>query len=306
MNFSQQHLRNGMNHTMKKVLFLGFCLIITSICSAQGKPNWGITELQQIVDLEESTLLIPLLDEPESSSISMTRDPKLMRIREVNQARIAAGQNNFKMASSLFYYMVDSTAIYEGKFHGVVFDSDGQPSDLTKPRSDLFVVEYLSPNWMGRREVVVYNQRRIRKQERKGKKHQDIIDELERQILLESDSARIAKKRKKRDWHQTKAMDIMAPKSIFPKHDKLNSYWTEKEYFHAESVGHRRLAIRRLESKNFVASKNVSYKVNWNFVARLHSSVDEKTKYAEAFGYLNTKLLSRKTKLAKGLRIEQN
>lgn len=292
--------------SLRSVLVLSVSILLVTASLAQGKPYWPRTELQQIVDLQSSVILIPLLDEPQISSISIGRDPELMRVREVNEAIIAGAQNHFLVADYLFFYMEDSASVYQGDFSDRLFNMHKELVETDKSISDLFVVEYLPPNLMAKREVVVYNQRRIRKQQRKGQKHQDIVNELERQILLESDSVRVAKKRKKSMWHQAKILDIMAPTFAFPQHDQLNSYWTEKEYFHAESVDHRRLVIRRFQGKGIKASKNVSYKVNWNFVARLHTTVDEKTKYAEAFGYLNRKLQERKAELSKNLNLELN
>ena len=291
--------------SMKSLITLIISLLLGSALCGQ-KPLWPKTELQQIVDLEHSIVLIPLLDEPETSSISIGRDPELMRIREVNAAIIAGANKRFDFSKTLFFSTSDSSAVYSGQFQNRLSNANGEQVGINKSISELFVAEFLEPSHMTELEVIVYNKRQIKRQERKNRKHQDIINELERQIVLESDPVRIAKKTEKTAWHQAKIIDVMTPKNVSPEHDHTKSYWAEKEYFHAESADHRRLVIRRMEGKEIVASKKVTYKVNWNFVARLHTSVDENTKYFEAFGFLNKKLIDRKAELTKDLGIEMN
>ena len=290
---------------IKSLITLIISLLLGSTLCGQ-KPLWPKTELQQIVDLEHSILLIPLLEEPETSSISIGRNPELMRIREVNAAIVAGANKQFDFSKTLFFSTSDSSAVYSGQFQNRLSNANGEQLGINKSVSELFVAEFLEPNQMTELEVTVYNKRQIKRQERKNRKHQKIIDELERQIILESDSVRIAKKTEKTAWHQAKIIGLMTQKNPSPEHDQNRSYWAEKEYFQAESSDHRRLVIRRIEGKEIVASKKVTYKVNWNFVARLHSSVDEKTKYFEAFGFLNKKLIDRKAELTKELGIEMN
>ena len=291
--------------SMKSLITLIISLLLGSTLCGQ-KPLWPKAELQQIVDLENSIVLIPLLDEPETSSISMSRNPELMRIREVNAAIIAGANKRFDFSKTLFFSTSDSSAVYSGQFQNRLSNANGEQVGINKSISELFVAEFLEPSHMTELEVIVYNKRKIKRQERKNRKHQNIINELEQQLVLESDSVRIAKKTEKTAWHQAKIIDIMTRENPSPEHDNTKSYLAEREYFHSESADHRRLVIRRMEGKEIVASKKVTYKVNWNFVARLHTSVDENTKYFEAFGFLNKKLIDRKAELTKGLGIEMN
>ena len=52
--------------SMKSLITLLISIFLGSTLCGQ-KPHWPKTELQQIVDLEHSIVLIPLLDEPELS-----------------------------------------------------------------------------------------------------------------------------------------------------------------------------------------------------------------------------------------------
>ena len=258
------------------------------------------SELQQLRDMKEGILLIPVEQESARGGIVVQGNPEMQRIREKNNAIRQAASRDYTFSKVLYYYEENLDSIIQSpRPERYILTHHLQEYGQVIGLKELFVASHHKGNDPLPNEVRMVDHRKRKKQ------HQEeaplFASTLQRRQWLEAeivkveaslDSANAANDLEKIKANSKRLSDL--------KNQLKNNEFDRKfDYYSSSNPGYDSMLIRRVQPTPYNWKKKKTYYFNYNYLSRLHDNTDTKTRYQQALATIDRQLTNRLSELEK-------